>query len=106
MAQPSRRCAGGRGADLDHQWLPQVPVSQLPGLWQEKVRLHLWGDSAGLNTPCPWPGGLTARGQGPTYTDGAQVLPECQLCLLVGKEELPMPAVGWQRRWDGKKATI
>lgn len=39
--QPSRRRAGGWGADLDHQRLPQVPVPQLPGLWQEKVRLHL-----------------------------------------------------------------
>lgn len=67
------------GPDLDHQWLPQVTVLQLPGLWQEEIRLH---------------------------ADGVQVLKESQFRLFIGREELPVSAVGWQSCWDSKKATI
>lgn len=96
--------------DLDHQRLPQVPVLQLPGLWQEEIRLHLWGKQrptpeSVFSTNMGW----QARGWGRsprTYADGVQVLKESQFCLFTGREELPMSAIGWQSCWDSKKATI
>lgn len=86
-------------------------VPQLPGLWQEEVRLHLWGDSAGLRvrpvrTWVTWRPGV-GWGKGSPLT-----LMELRCCRnvssvsLLGKEELSMPAVGRQRCWDSKKATI
>lgn len=49
---------------------------------------------------------LRRQGAAPTYADGVQVLTESQFCLLTGRVELPMSAVGRQSSGDGEKATV
>ena len=70
-----------------------MPVPQLPGLWQEEVRLHLRGDSAGLSAPCPRLGGLAAggggRGAGPLTLIELRCCRNVSSVSLLGKKSFP-----------------
>lgn len=55
---------------------------------------------------CPAPPQPRWQGANPAYADGVQVLAERQFCLLTGRVELAVSAVGWQSSGDGEKATV